>query len=224
MRISSMDIDAVSFDVDGTLYSQKAAVFRLLPELYAERRLLKAYELERERMRGKPGLGDLRRVAAGRAARTCGMSEDEACGTVERLVFRRWNEVLRPSDVFPGVRKLLVRLLAGGVKIAAISDYPVEGKLRSLGLDSFTWATCMSCEDVGSLKPAPDVFTAAASRLGVVPSRVLHIGDREDCDVAGAHAAGMKSAFYARGIRKIRYLVRGSRAEIVFSDYTKFPV
>jgi putative hydrolase of the HAD superfamily len=219
MRISGLEIDAVSFDVDGTMYSQPRVMLRFLPELYAERRLLEAYVSVRERMRGRAVSSDMRREFAARAALACGMDGTKAYSIIERLIFSRWPAVMRPADVFPGLRELLGTLADAGARIAAVSDYPVEGKLRALGLDSFSWAALADCETAGALKPAAGVFSIAAQRMGVEPSRVLHVGDREDCDVAGAHAAGMKAALFARGVKRIKAAVRGSRAEIVFHSY-----
>jgi putative hydrolase of the HAD superfamily len=49
---------------------------------------------------------------------------------------------------------------------------------------------CLSASDVGALKPSPVPFIAIAQRAGVVPSRVLFIGDSYEKDVLGARNAG----------------------------------
>ena len=47
--------------------------------------------------------------------------------------------------------------------------------------------------DVGWCKPRPEPFRAAISALGVDASEVLHVGDIERTDVAGALALGMRA-------------------------------
>jgi 4-nitrophenyl phosphatase len=46
-------------------------------------------------------------------------------------------------------------------------------------------------------KPAPHLFAQAARLLGLVPSRVVMVGDQLETDVAGAHAAGVPAALLA---------------------------
>ncbi len=55
-----------------------------------------------------------------------------------------------------------------------------------------------SC-DCGAAKPDRAIFMEAASRTGVPPSEILHIGDRWELDVEGALRAGFGAALY-RGL------------------------
>lgn len=48
-------------------------------------------------------------------------------------------------------------------------------------------------------KPSPNIFLWAAETLGVRPERTLMIGDTLGTDIAGAKAAGMKSALCLQG-------------------------
>ena len=88
-----------------------------------------------------------------------------------------------------------------------------------LGLFFNPWHALVDCEEVGALKPARAAFDLAAQRLGVEPARILHIGDREDCDVRGAHGAGMKAARLVGPWRRRRHRKKGSEAEAVIFDY-----
>ncbi|MAD76369.1 MAG: haloacid dehalogenase [Rheinheimera sp.] len=47
----------------------------------------------------------------------------------------------------------------------------------------------------GKMKPYPDMFQAAAQRLKLAPSQILHIGDSHRADVMGALAAGCQAAW-----------------------------
>jgi HAD superfamily hydrolase (TIGR01509 family) len=83
---------------------------------------------------------------------------------------------------------------AQGGKTALVSDYPASLKLEALGAADLFDAVVASGEVGGpsKLKPDPEGYLLAASRLGVSPARCLVIGDREDADGAAAVAAHME--------------------------------
>lgn len=68
--------------------------------------------------------------------------------------------------------------------------------------------------DVGHAKPHGRPFAAAAAALGVAPELIIHIGDNERTDVAGALAAGFRAV-------RLDVARRGgpSNAELVARSY-----
>src|SRR4029453_19662570 len=62
-------------------------------------------------------------------------------------------------------------------------------------LDAFE--AVLSADAVRRLKPAPEPYRMAATRLGVAPADVLLVAAHA-WDVAGARAAGCQAAFVAR--------------------------
>ncbi len=54
------------------------------------------------------------------------------------------------------------------------------------------------CEDVGVLKPDPEVFDHATEVAGVSYENVLYVGDSYGSDVEGAEPVGWRVAWYAR--------------------------
>lgn len=221
MLVLEQDVDAVTFDMDGTLYTGGRVILRVLGRLWPHRKLLIRYFKVREALREETTPCDLRRVQADRVAQAMGLDPFETRVLIDELIYGAWVDGLSPRAVFPGLREFLAGLRGKGIKLGIISDYPVDDKLQRLDLFFLPWHAVVDCEEHGLLKPAPAPFLDAAKRLGVEPSRVLHIGDREDCDVRGAHAAGMKAALFARGWRRARYKRKGSEADAVFSDYGK---
>ena len=112
-------------------------------------------------------------------------------------VLRAYNEAVlrllqRPVEPLPGVRPLIEALHRRGVPIgvASASLRPwVDATLRGLGLhDAF--GAVVSASEVENAKPAPDLFLAAAARLGVPPDRCLAVEDTGP-GIAAAKAAGM---------------------------------
>jgi len=200
-------LEVVSWDVDGTLYSLP----RLVREVkrLARRRLLS--------LRFAPALWQLSRLRGFLKA-------------MER-VRRQQGGVLRPEDRVPdrdvllrleehwygpgleevgpwdGVVDLLDLFEAQGLRQVVVSDYEAGYKLEALGLaDRFE--ARFSGEELGHLKPSPELFAAVVRRLGVAPSRVLHLGDRPETDGLAATRAGCRAHIFDRGFSTPRELHR----------------
>lgn len=104
--------------------------------------------------------------------------------------------VLRLLDqslqTLPGARPLIDELRRRAVPIAVASSSLrtwVDATLRGLDLRE-AFAVTVSASDVASAKPAPDLYLAAAARLGVAPERCLAVEDTL-AGVRSAKAAGM---------------------------------
>ena len=89
-----------------------------------------------------------------------------------------------------GAVEAVERFRAQGLAIAVVSNWDV-GLREKLGPLAARFQVVLTSAEVGTPKPDPAVFLAALERLGVEPSRALHIGD-EQTDEDGARAAGMQ--------------------------------
>ncbi len=177
--MSCAGVAAVSFDVDGTLFSDR--FLRIEVALEAIRR-------------GSPGplleLGRLaRRAESSRRAGALDPAwESDRPGRLEaedRLLL----PVIRRRGPRAGAAGLLARLRPRPV--IAVSDFVAEAKLRALGLrDRFDHT--YAAEAHGALKPDPRVFHAALADLRILPAALLHIGNRPDTDGEAARAAGCR--------------------------------
>jgi FMN phosphatase YigB (HAD superfamily) len=67
------------------------------------------------------------------------------------------------------------------------------------------------------LKPHPEIFHRALRALALQPDRVLHVGDRMDCDVQGARAAGLRAAWFGPNQR-----AESAGADLCFADWSLF--
>jgi putative hydrolase of the HAD superfamily len=186
--------------------------FTMLPVLGFFRDLHKV----RAGMRGEGPVDDFRAEQARRLAESMGTTPEQAARQVERVIDVHWMRAFKKVRPFKGVRLALQGLAERKLPMGLISDYPLDQKLAGLGLADLPWVFSINTEDVGALKPHPAAFLEAARRLGVEPAGVLHVGDREDCDVAGALAAGMRAALCHRGRKP-----SATQAELVFSDWRK---
>lgn len=103
-------------------------------------------------------------------------------------------------EVYPEVPAVLSALRAGGLRLGVISNWDerLPGLLDELGLAPLFDVTLLSQEE-GMAKPSPELFRLACRRLGLLPGRVLHVGDSSRLDVEGARAAGMQALLLHRG-------------------------
>jgi HAD superfamily hydrolase (TIGR01509 family) len=101
-------------------------------------------------------------------------------------------EVRRSAAPEPGAEALVAALRERGTPIAVASNSPrahVELALEVTGMAGLFEAVLIAPE-VGTPKPAPDVYLAACERLGAAPAESIALEDSET-GVASARAAGM---------------------------------
>ena len=77
-----------------------------------------------------------------------------------------------------------------------------EAEFKKVGiLDLFTVIVWSS--DYGSIKPSPRLFRVALDALEVAPEDVLFVGDNPKRDIAGAKAAGIKTAWLKNDMKPL---------------------
>ncbi|MEA2534445.1 MAG: putative hydrolase of the superfamily [Actinomycetota bacterium] len=184
-------IRAVLFDLDDTLYDQRAwlagawqavavaaAAFGVAPaELAAALAEIAAEGSDRGRIIDRA----LERLGS-------------AGVPVEPLVQAFRSHAPQRLPPYPGVPAALARLrVRCPIGLVTDGDPGIQrAKLRALGLcDAFD--VVVLSDELGRQyrKPHPAPFQAALAGLGVDPREALFVGDRPDKDVAGAAAAGM---------------------------------
>lgn len=73
-----------------------------------------------------------------------------------------------------------------------------EQKLERFPVLSEEAEAIVICEQVGALKPHPEIFEHATEKAGVEAEDVLYVGDSYQSDVEGAELAGWQVAWYVR--------------------------
>lgn len=101
--------------------------------------------------------------------------------------------LLEEAELMPGVRPALDRLSARfPLALATNSSGEIVRPLFAKhGLDRYFEGRLVTKELYARAKPAPDAFLAAASALGLAPSRCLVVEDAQK-GVDAAHAAGCR--------------------------------
>lgn len=130
---------------------------------------------------------------------------------------------VRP-DLVPGAEEAL-RALAARYRLVVVSDaiFTPGRALREL-LEGYglrrLFAGFVFSDEAGRSKPAPVVFHRAAELAGCRVEELVHVGDREENDVAGAHQAGCRAVLVTAAVD------RGSgqtRADAVCPDLRRLP-
>jgi HAD superfamily hydrolase (TIGR01509 family) len=130
---------------------------------------------------------------------------------------------VRP-DLVPGAAETL-RLLRQRYTLAVVSDaiFSPGRALRELlagyGLLDLFSAFAFS-DEVGRSKPAPEMFQRAAELAGCRIDEIVHVGDREHNDIAGAKDAGALAVLITAAVD------RGSahtRADAVCRNFAQLP-
>ena len=179
-------LDAVLFDIDGTLLDSNDA------NAYAWRRAFREFgkDVPQPEIRAAIGKG-------GDHLLPDFWTEAELARLEKPLGDRRAaiydGELLPKLKPFSLARELLARLRRDGVRIALASSAKadeLEVSIGLIGIGDLVEAKT-STDDAESSKPDPDIFVAALERLGNPdPARVLVVGDTP-YDVTAAKKAGL---------------------------------
>jgi len=205
-------IQAVLFDALGTLIELRPPaplLVRGLKERHgldveqaeAERALLAEmsfYRLNNQLASDADGLRELRR-------RCAEVLRAQLPASAQALDLHDLNQTLLASlrfELYPDVRGALEALRARGLRLAIVSNWDISlhDVLNRTGLARLVDAAVTSAE-VGSSKPAPEIFAAALERVRCAPAHALHVGDSPVDDVRGARAAGVAPILLRRGTR-----------------------
>jgi putative hydrolase of the HAD superfamily len=217
-----LEIDAVAFDLDGTLYPNCRFYIRVLPFVLKEQKMLRAFGKARDILRAclpeDPLLRqDFYEAQASLMGKMLGEDAKAVRDRAENLIYHGWEPLFKKVKLFPRVHESLSALKAKGLKLGLLSDFPPEQKLKNLGLEG-PWDTVLCSEKIGRLKPDPRSFLELARKLGAKPERTLYVGNSVHYDVVGAKNVGMKAALVVPFLLK-KFVKPADNTTFVFSDY-----
>ncbi|RXJ72631.1 2-haloalkanoic acid dehalogenase [Veronia nyctiphanis] len=207
-------IEALTFDLDDTLYDNRVVILR------AERALktwlldhcpaMEAFDdkawlkMRQDVLTAKPALfgfiTDIRLAVIRLAATRCGLSEQSAAMLAEDAVqfFLKHR-----SDIdVPQASVKLLKDLGQHYPLVAMTNGNVDTDM--IGMTSLFNAVFRAGED-GKPKPAADLFSRAQIELGVCPSTIFHVGDHLKADVRGARKAGFQTCWLNESGKSFRH-------------------
>jgi putative hydrolase of the HAD superfamily len=204
MRTMPLHIRAISLDLDDTLWPIEPVMLRAEQRLdawlkthcprAAEHFPIAAMRALRDQVAGEnPHLAHdftaQRRLSLSTALRPHGYGDDHVESAFAEFYAAR-NQVECYADALPALERLAARF-------PLVSLTNGNADLDKIGLSRF-FQFSICARDFGAAKPQPQIFHAACERLGLPPDAVLHVGDDPELDVAGARAAGLRSAWLNR--------------------------
>jgi HAD superfamily hydrolase (TIGR01549 family) len=210
-------IEAVAFDIDGTLYKQWQLHIRMVLHFCRYNQFFMKYGFVRNEMHRMERLENFWEVQAECLARRIHRSPEETQKLLTDIVYDGLSVYFETIPCCRYVPETFKAFHEAGLKIALLSDFPPEQKGGLWGLRKYCDAI-LGTEDIGALKPDPYSFLFMAEKLNVIPEHVLYVGNSIKYDVRGAKNAGMKSAFFEPLWRKLFHCPL-KEADFSFSDY-----
>ena len=201
------NIEAISFDIDGTIWdfvgTMRSSLAKALHEL--GRRDPEAAALidvdtmveTRDRVHVMmrdvtPDLVEIRKASFRQALLDVGRPDDALAKRLADVYFEsRW----APSTLFDDVRPA-IEALAPRYRLGVISNgnsYP-----ERFGLGSYFSFVAYAQDCGGIQKPDPRLYRVAIDEAGCLPSEMLHVGDSLRSDVGGGNDAGVWTAWVNR--------------------------
>lgn len=179
-----MQIQAVFFDIDGTLVDSNGYHIEAWHRVFAATGRPVAREVIAEQI-GKGADNLVPTLFPGTSE-----AEVERLGELHGTFFK--SDYMPRVRAFPGARDLLARVHASGRKVVLASSASEEERDHYLDLlDARSLvATSTTIDDVGTSKPAPDIFAVARDKADVEASAVAVIGDAP-YDMDAARKCGM---------------------------------
>jgi len=195
--------DAVLFDIDDTLCRYRRSADEVLADAFAAVGVEPYFGQDRyhdrypEFVESTDGIEQLREACFAAISEECGRDPELGRAVAKAFAAARDHTNVEPLS---GVHDAIERL-ARDHRIGVVTNGAPEmqqAKLRGLGLqDRFETVVHAGYDTLA--KPHPEPFEYALDALNTGPSRTVHVGNSLSSDVAGAHAAGIDSAWLDAG-------------------------
>lgn len=188
------NIDAVLFDLDGTLIDSAPDLGAAADQMRTDRGLT---SLPLSDYRGMAGSG-----ARGMIGVAFGLAPGHAqfAALKEEFFINYESRLTVLTYAFDGVAELIADILAQGIKWGVVTNKLARFTLPLIqAMPLFSTAqTIISGDTTPHAKPHPAPLLEAARQIGVPPGRCLYVGDDER-DIMAGQAAGMPTVAAAYG-------------------------
>lgn len=204
------DLEAIGFDIDGTLYPAYRLNLQVIPFCLIHPFLMIKFGEVRKKLHNGGKVEDFFTEQANLLSGKLGKDPEKVKLLLDKLIYKGWIEKYKKVKLYPGVKNLLEECRNRGLKTGILSDFLPGEKLTNWGIENLI-DVALGSEETNALKPSEIPFLTFAERLGVSPDKILYVGNNERLDCLGAKKAGMKTALISRK--------KTTLADITFKNY-----
>jgi 2-phosphoglycolate phosphatase len=188
-----LDVDAVLFDLDGTLLDSIGIYYEIV-DIVFERLKLPPVPKERFVEAAKDGDFEWDYVLPDDMK----ADKEAIIRAATDLIYEIYPEMFtKKLKIVPGADAILEDISANGMKIGIVTSTPEEGMdykrqiLKNTGMDKLI-EVVITADDVQHKKPAGEPLIICSQKLGIVSEKCVYVGDSR-IDIKAGKAAGMKT-------------------------------
>jgi putative hydrolase of the HAD superfamily len=116
-----------------------------------------------------------------------------------KIIHSKWMDFV-DCTLYPEVREVLLELKGRGLKVGLISNSyeEIDLVLEKADLEKATFDIIVGVDTIEEVKPNPDIFKHAISKLDVKPEETMFVGDNVEADYNGAENVGIHALLINR--------------------------
>ena len=190
---SKLNVDAVLFDLDGTLLDSIGIYYDIVDIVFEK---LELPPVPRERFVEAAKDGDFEWDYV--LPTDLKDRRQELISAATDLIYEVYPDMFaKKLKIVPGADSILKLLHSDGIKIGIVTSTPEEGMrykrqiLNETGMDKLI-EVLITADDVQSKKPAGEPLIVCGQKLGIAPEKSVYVGDSR-IDIKAGKAAGMKT-------------------------------
>jgi HAD superfamily hydrolase (TIGR01662 family) len=200
------NVDAVLFDLDGTILDSIGVYFQIIETVF-DRLDLDMPAREKIREAAKTGEFKWGRVFPSSTQEVL----DDRIKRTQEITAKIYPKLFGSNlKLIPRAKETLEIILQRGIKVGVVTSTPRKNlthKLAALedpGIKDLL-EVFIAADDVHRKKPAPDPLLMGSQRLDISPSQCMYVGDSRT-DIQAGKAAGMKTVGVLTGIDDLEAL------------------